>query len=93
MEISAESPSGSVITRAWLLSKPHQQHFGNDNVGLGNPVVDALGMQGKHRSVVVEGDTVFRWRYLRGVLAPFENATTPRNFNPCRPDRNWVHRG
>lgn len=26
---------------------------------------------------------VFRWRYLRGVLAPFENATTPRNFSPC----------
>lgn len=26
---------------------------------------------------------VFRWRYLRGVLAPFEDATTPRNFSPC----------
>jgi two-component sensor histidine kinase len=26
---------------------------------------------------------VFRWRYLRGVLAQFENATTPRNFSPC----------
>jgi two-component sensor histidine kinase len=26
---------------------------------------------------------VFRWRYLRGVLSPFENATTPRNFSPC----------
>jgi two-component sensor histidine kinase len=26
---------------------------------------------------------VFRWRYLRGVLAPFENATTPRDFSPC----------
>lgn len=26
---------------------------------------------------------VFRWRYLRGTLAPFENATTPRNFSPC----------
>jgi two-component sensor histidine kinase len=26
---------------------------------------------------------VFRWRYLRGALAPFENATTPRNFSPC----------
>jgi hypothetical protein len=26
---------------------------------------------------------IFRWRYLRGVLAPFENATTPRNFSPC----------
>jgi two-component sensor histidine kinase len=26
---------------------------------------------------------VFRWRYLRGVLAPFENATTPRNYSPC----------
>ncbi len=26
---------------------------------------------------------VFRWRYLRGILAPFENATTPRNFSPC----------
>jgi len=26
---------------------------------------------------------VFRWRYLRGTLAPFEEATTPRNFSPC----------
>ena len=26
---------------------------------------------------------VFRWRYLRGVLAPFEGATTPRDFSPC----------
>ena len=26
---------------------------------------------------------VFRWRYLRGQLAEFENATTPRNFSPC----------
>ncbi|HEX2762171.1 MAG TPA: GAF domain-containing protein, partial [Rhizomicrobium sp.] len=26
---------------------------------------------------------VFRWRYLRGRLAPFENATTPRDFSPC----------
>jgi two-component sensor histidine kinase len=26
---------------------------------------------------------VFRWRYLRGALAPFENATTPRDFSPC----------
>ena len=26
---------------------------------------------------------VFRWRYLRGVLAPFEDATTPREFSPC----------
>lgn len=26
---------------------------------------------------------VFRWRYLRGVLSPFEDATTPRNFSPC----------
>lgn len=26
---------------------------------------------------------VFRWRYLRGDLAPFENATTPRDFSPC----------
>jgi two-component sensor histidine kinase len=26
---------------------------------------------------------VFRWRYLRGVLSPFENATTPREFSPC----------
>jgi two-component sensor histidine kinase len=26
---------------------------------------------------------VFRWRYLRGLLSPFENATTPRNFSPC----------
>lgn len=26
---------------------------------------------------------VFRWRHLHGVLAPFENATTPRNHSPC----------
>jgi hypothetical protein len=26
---------------------------------------------------------VFRWRYLCGTLAPFEEATTPRNFSPC----------
>jgi two-component sensor histidine kinase len=26
---------------------------------------------------------VFRWRYLRGLLSPFEEATTPRNFSPC----------
>lgn len=26
---------------------------------------------------------VFRWRYLRGSLAPFEGATTPRDFSPC----------
>jgi two-component sensor histidine kinase len=26
---------------------------------------------------------VFRWQYLRGVLAPFTGATTPRNFSPC----------
>ena len=26
---------------------------------------------------------VFRWRYLRGVLAQFEGATTPRDFSPC----------
>lgn len=26
---------------------------------------------------------VFRWRYLRGVLSPFEDATTPRDFSPC----------
>jgi two-component sensor histidine kinase len=26
---------------------------------------------------------VFRWRYLRGVLAPFNGATTPRDFSPC----------
>jgi two-component sensor histidine kinase len=26
---------------------------------------------------------VFRWQYLRGVLSPFEGATTPRNFSPC----------
>ena len=48
---------------------------------------------------------MFRWRYLRGLLAPFEGATTPRNFSPCgitldrnapvlsaRPERvyNWI---
>src|SRR5271170_2649835 len=26
---------------------------------------------------------VFRWQYLRGILAPFDGATTPRNFSPC----------
>lgn len=26
---------------------------------------------------------VFRWRYLRGSLASFEEATTPRDFSPC----------
>lgn len=26
---------------------------------------------------------VFRWRYLRGSLASFDGATTPRNFSPC----------
>lgn len=26
---------------------------------------------------------VFRWRYLHGALAAFENATTPRNDSPC----------
>lgn len=26
---------------------------------------------------------VFRWRYLRGSLATFEGATTPRDFSPC----------
>jgi two-component sensor histidine kinase len=29
------------------------------------------------------GPGVFRWRYLRGRLAPFEHATTPRNSSPC----------
>lgn len=26
---------------------------------------------------------VFRWRYLRGRLAPFEDSLTPRDFSPC----------
>jgi len=26
---------------------------------------------------------VFRWQYLCGVLAPFNGATTPRDFSPC----------
>jgi two-component sensor histidine kinase len=26
---------------------------------------------------------VFRWRYLQGSLAAFENALTPRDFSPC----------
>jgi two-component sensor histidine kinase len=26
---------------------------------------------------------VFRWRHLCGLLAPFENATTPRHDSPC----------
>jgi GAF domain-containing protein len=26
---------------------------------------------------------VFRWRFLRGRLAPFDGETTPRNFSPC----------
>jgi two-component sensor histidine kinase len=25
---------------------------------------------------------VFRWRHLKGLLAPFENATMPRNYSP-----------
>jgi two-component sensor histidine kinase len=26
---------------------------------------------------------VFRWRFLRGGLSPFDGATTPRDFSPC----------
>jgi two-component sensor histidine kinase len=26
---------------------------------------------------------VFRWTYLKGLLAPFNGATTPREFSPC----------
>lgn len=26
---------------------------------------------------------VFRWHHLRGELAPFNGATTPRDFSPC----------
>jgi two-component sensor histidine kinase len=26
---------------------------------------------------------VFRWRYLQGMLAAFENTTTPRDYSPC----------
>jgi signal transduction histidine kinase len=26
---------------------------------------------------------VFHWQYLRGLLAPFNGATTPRDFSPC----------
>lgn len=29
------------------------------------------------------GPGVFRWRHLRGTLAAFEGATTPRNDSPC----------
>lgn len=29
------------------------------------------------------GPGVFRWQYLRGILAPFNGATTPRDFSPC----------
>jgi two-component sensor histidine kinase len=29
------------------------------------------------------GPGLFRWRHLRGALAAFENATTPRNHSPC----------
>ncbi|MDB5413257.1 MAG: histidine kinase [Rubritepida sp.] len=29
------------------------------------------------------GPGVFRWRHLRGTLASFDGATTPRNFSPC----------
>ncbi|WP_245516157.1 sensor histidine kinase [Ancylobacter aquaticus] len=25
----------------------------------------------------------FRWAYLKGVLSPFDGATTPRDFSPC----------
>lgn len=28
-------------------------------------------------------DGVFRWRHLHGLLAPFEDAFTPRNDSPC----------
>jgi two-component sensor histidine kinase len=28
-------------------------------------------------------DPVFRWSHLQGVLAKFEDATTPRNHSPC----------
>lgn len=30
-----------------------------------------------------EGAGLFRWRDLRGKLAPFEGATTPRDYSPC----------
>lgn len=26
---------------------------------------------------------VFRWKYVHGILSPFEAATTPRDFSPC----------
>lgn len=28
-------------------------------------------------------EPVFRWHHLKGLLAPFDGATTPRNFSPC----------
>jgi two-component sensor histidine kinase len=28
-------------------------------------------------------EPVFRWHHLRGLLAPFNGATTPRDFSPC----------
>jgi two-component sensor histidine kinase len=36
-------------------------------------------------SLYVEGSEpkAFRWCYLRGTLAAFEGATTPRDFSPC----------
>jgi two-component sensor histidine kinase len=26
---------------------------------------------------------VFRWKYLQGILSPFDDVLTPRNFSPC----------
>lgn len=31
----------------------------------------------------IDAPGVFRWRHLRGQLAPFEDATTPRDDSPC----------
>lgn len=30
-----------------------------------------------------EPSPVFRWHYLKGILSPFNGATTPRDFSPC----------
>lgn len=30
-----------------------------------------------------EPSPVFRWHHLKGILSPFDGATTPRDFSPC----------
>jgi hypothetical protein len=44
-------------------------------------------------SLIEEDGTQFRWRALKGELAPHLGDTTPRAFSPCGTvvDRNSVH--